>query len=791
MPLGSTPAYRVNLFSTLTSALTLLLVFAAAHRLTRSRLAALLAVLALGTATTFWSQATTANIRSMTALFTALALFALAVIDQRARTRAAAVDGQTPETGPQWPYYLLALALGFGITHHASLIFLAAICLLYVLLADPAFVRAPRRWAPVLLIGMLGLLPLLYIPWRAGSGAVGAAPELATLPGFVEHVLALGFRGDFLYFTSPADLWQRLLIMLNVLAMQFSPWLLLGALAGWLLLCRRRWQLALLLGGFFALHTLMTAIYRAPQTVEYMLPAYLPIAICLGFAASELLATWPRFAVAGRFLVVLLLLVATLQGVARWPSFRQLHGDYTARDYANSLFGPAPEGSLLLSDWHWVAPMWYLQRVEQARADLQVQYVFPEGEPYADTWARRIGDGLANGKNVIATHYDPVAYTTLPVPEPLGEANWFRQAPRSELPPDFLPLDILLGDALQIVGYQLDTSQVTPGLETTLTLAWQLTTPGENIAPAITLFAHLAGADGQTYAQTDVPAQAPEAGLALTQLRLTPRLETPPGNYSLYIGAYYALDGEPLLNIAGEGRTQLAGVTAAAMTIPPFTQQRSHRPLVGNAPYQLLVGYDWDNTLPGRALLYRHWQTAAGYVTERVQVEGSSAPMPEWYGPWGLVRRDTSKRADGGQYYVPLGQGIFYIAEPPLDGRDPAAGSTITLPAFFAASAPVLRDLVVSVRLVGYEPDGVHWAWWDLQDSIPALGAIPTLKWIAETRVRDPHPLQVSEEAESGQQLGGIVVLYDAFTARLLPILDAEISANYLGIPLGTTTAGE
>jgi hypothetical protein len=78
-----------------------------------------------------------------------------------------------------------------------------------------------------------------------------------------------------------------------------------------------------------------------------------------------------------------------------------------------------------------------------------------------------------------------------------------------------------------------------------------------------------------------------------------------------------------------------------------------------------------------------------------------------------------------------------------------------------------------------------------LNDSIPALGAIPTLKWIAGTRVRDPHPLSVSEEAGSGQEVSGILLLYDAFTARLLPILDAEISEGYLGIPVGTTTISD
>jgi hypothetical protein len=727
----------------------------------------------------------------MTALFAALALFALVVIDQSTRRRVPQVDGPASGSGPQWAYYLLAFALGFGVTHHTSLIFLAAVCALYILLVDPAFVRAPRRWAPVALVGALGLLPLLYIPWRAGSGAAGAAPELATLPGFVEHVLALGFRGDFLYFTSPAELWQRLLIMLNVLLMQFSPWLLLGSLAGWLLLCRRRWQLALLIGGFFGLHTLMTAIYRAPQTVEYMLPAYLPIAICLGIAASELLRVRPRVAVTGRFFVALLLLAAVTQGIARWPSFRQLHADFSARDYANSLFDPAPQNSLLLSDWHWVTPMWYIQQVEGARPDLQVQYVFPGGEPYADTWARRIEEGLESGMDVIATHYDATTYATLPAPEPLAEAKWFRQMPRSNLPPDFIPLDILLGDALQIVGYRLDSDQVVPGMESILTVAWQPVTPAEGAAPTFALFAHLTGPDGAIYAQADVPAWTPPAGVALTQLNLTPRLETPPGDYMVLVGAYTAVDRTPLPNSAGESRTPLAGVTATAMPIPTFTQQRSNRPLVDNGPYQLLIGYDWDNTLPGRSLLYRHWRTADGYVTERVQLEGGTAPMPDWYGPWGLVRQDTTIQLESQQYYVPLGQGIIYTAEPPLVDADLAAGSMISLSAFFAASAPVLRDLVVSVRLVGYESDGVHWAWWDLNDSIPALGAIPTLKWIAGTRVRDPHPLSVSEEAGSGQEVSGILLLYDAFTARLLPILDAEISEGYLGIPVGTTTISD
>jgi hypothetical protein len=103
----------------------------------------------------------------------------------------------------------------------------------------------------------------------------------------------------------------------------------------------------------------------------------------------------------------------------------------------------------------------------------------------------------------------------------------------------------------------------------------------------------------------------------------------------------------------------------------------------------------------------------------------------------------------------------------------------------------VLRDRIVSLRLVGYEPDGFHWAWTDLHDGVPALGAIPTLKWVRNSWVRDPHPLTVAPTATPGQQVGGILRLYDAFTNRPVPILDEDILNGFLGIPLGNAAISE
>jgi hypothetical protein len=137
------------------------------------------------------------------------------------------------------------------------------------------------------------------------------------------------------------------------------------------------------------------------------------------------------------------------------------------------------------------------------------------------------------------------------------------------------------------------------------------------------------------------------------------------------------------------------------------------------------------------------------------------------------------------EYYVPLGEGIVWTGAPQLSSIRLSPGEEDALTQHFVAARPLQQDLVVSVRLIGYEADGVHWDWWDLQDNVPALGAIPSLKWIEGSRVRDPHFVTVSPGATIGQTLGGLVTLYDAFTQRPLPILDERVTEEHLGIPLG------
>lgn len=800
LPMGTTAAYRVNMLSALSSTAVLLLVYVTVHDLTRRHLAAATAVIALGTATTFWAQATTTNIRSLTALFTALALWALVRFYQ-ATTHQKPTASDHRRLSDRW-LVMLALVLSLGITHHLSLAFMGGVFLIAVMMMDPSLVRAPRRWVRPLLAAWVGLLPLLYLPLRAGADVRGASEQLATPAGFLRHFLGLGFQGDFFYFTDPLVLSLRLGVMGNVMTFQFSPWLLLGMGIGLALLLWREWKLGVLLGGAFALHTLVTAMYRAPQTVEYMLPAYIPAVLCLGYGIGQLAPMMntqraSRLRPLALLFAALMFSAAIFQGWQRWPSYRQLHLVEDAYDYAQGLLTAAPPDAIILANWHWVTPLWYLQEVAGQRPDITVRYVAPGAAPYGQTWAQAIRAEADNGRDVIATWYDAAAYTGLPSPEPMHEAFWFRQQPRTTLPEDFVPLTHTLAGTVQLVGYHLSQTETEIWQDVVLTLAWQ---PLPDAPSPVSLYAHLMGSDGRSYAQSDQTIIPPPTGLALTQFHLTPRPGTLPGSYMIRVGTQQAA-------------TSLGTLDVTAMSRPPATQNRVYRRLVNGATRRL-IGYDWDQTLPGQSRLYLHWQTADGYITE---TQDNPTAVPLLSGPWGIVTAWWPPDDQHWPYYVPLADGLVWMGESLTAGYGPfTKGNTYAWPQRFTTNRPILRDYVVSTRLVGYEADGFHWAWCDLVDYVPAMGAIPTLKWIAGEHITSPHLIDYTQESPTyeaycqslkpapgapllavagqavpGQAVGGTLVVYEAFSQRPLPILDERLTGQFSWIPLGVTAVGK
>ncbi len=674
-----TPARAVNFLSAVFAALTLVVTARVVRRLTSSALAGYGAALALGFSTTFWAQAVTANVRMLAALAVALLLDRL---NHYRRTL----------SGPALAG--VALALGLGVSHHGSLVFIAAVLGLYTLWLKPAALRRP--WP--LLAGLLPFLAWLYFPLRADL-----QPALATPGGFLEHVLARGFSGDILYFATLPALPDRLIVLSNTLTFEFNGALLALAALGALAALWRDRQTGVVLLAAWAVHTFIAMTYRAPQTVEYMLPAYVLMAVAIGFALAEGFRLAARLAARLRRALPLLAGIAALvlsvplalQFATTAPSYVALGHSDSTRAYAAAVLQAAPPQALVLATWHWATPLWYLQRVEHQRPDVEVRYVFPHGASLAQNWADEIRATLPQRPVVVtsfyASEYAALGYRFVP----LGPA-WLAQATPLTAPPAGLLGAQTFGN-LAFLGYQLATPADASATFINLTTAWRTSGPPQDLA----FYVHLCNLAGDLCGQMDVrhsASQYASGEVLVDHYRVFIQPEVPAGDYVLVAGAYRP-DG-----------TRLAEVTLSPVhvNLPP--------PLVTTSP-----------------------ATA-----------------------------------------VPLGDSILFQGAKINPGRPVHPGETVTVDLHFLALRPIEADYAVKVDLIG-----ANWSWRAQSDGTPVGGAIPTLKWIAGSRLTDRRTLKVPANATPGTaQL--VLAVYDSFTQQLLPILDPALAAQGPTVPIGT-----
>jgi hypothetical protein len=637
LPLGPNPAWRANFFSAVTAAATVALVFHTARRLTKSTWGGLVAALTLGSATTFWATATTASIRPLTAFFTALCIYALTQHAVALRsTRRNTFHVSHPQPSNDRNLVLFALALSLGLTHHLSLLFPATVFIAYLTLVDPGLLRQPRRWLKPIAAFALGLLVLAYLPLRG-------APELRTLPGFFHYFLGLGFRGDMF----ALNLLGRLIILPTLLRFQFNPLLLLAMSFGALLLLWRDRKLALLLVGSFLVHTAINLTYRAPQTVEYEMPAYVSLALLAAVPCGEISNL--KSQISSRLplsivncLLIVLLIASVVNLTAHLPSYRARAQSRDARACAETLLRDAPADAVILANWHWFTPMRYLQQIEELRPDVTVEYVFPQGHSLAQNWVDRIKE-YAPQRPVIVVRYFEHEYGELPYRiEPFDQAFLVRTEPNFTLPPDLTPLDVTLGEQIEFLGYWLETDKTEPSRPLVLTLAWSPV-----VAPTsdLSFFAQLIGPDGRLWSAARDPRQP--AGRLTTEevvverFVVYPLLHASPGDYALVVGAY--LPGEPgaprLVSADGADAVRLTAVRLQPSTLRPVTK---HTSLVSFAGGPTLIGADYDTGVPGQVRVYLHWagpgaEAALQLLDENGTVLGQSGVPALERGQFGTV----------------------------------------------------------------------------------------------------------------------------------------------------------
>jgi hypothetical protein len=800
IPIGS-PYARVSFLSVVASAATLALVSMTvvkalllkhANGRTRERAVALLAglaaALALGTSTTFWAQATTTNIRSLTALFAALMLYA------SARAHA---------TGRASTLVLFAAAFGLGIGHHISLVFIGIALGGYVLVAawqsDRPAIRRAALGAAIALV--MTQLVWLYLPIRDAAGARFAPGNLTTPEGLLSHIFARGFAGDMLAFAAPALLADRLALLPTLLTFQFSaPMLVLMAIAAAALIWQRpalgaAWLTA------WATHLFITLTYRAPQTVEYAMPCWVILCVMLGAGLGSIAAgqahggrwrLWRILSLASGAALLLALAFAWRDGAQRWPSFAYLAGDRSARASAEAALRTVPPGGAILAQWHQATPMWALQEVEALRRDVTVSYVFPRGaQPYARTFAERAGQSArAQPTFVTSLFADELAARGLRA-LPLSSRPVWQVAERFQ-PPEAAQ-SVLFDERIRVVGpLGADGRTVEVGQAVEMDIGWYspaAALPGDSITVRILR------PDGRLAANADVRL-APNASPGDYHGRrvvLGIPLDLSPGAYPVLVGAYRATESGFVQYRTPDGADFAAVGTlhVTPATWPPATQH----PLGdawGQMPQQpQLIGADYDAGLPGRLRVWTHWRLgrsaievgltdAAGrpLAPARLLSAATEPARPQYLSlafdiaPTHGIRVATTSQGlpdyRDGQRYIPFANQIVLIGS-----NAHRTNPSLKVDLHWLTARPLVNDYIISMRIEG---DGLY----RTHDSVPALGAIPTLKWIGGAQVMDRHPFGLGDYQGA---LRGSVVVYDSVNRLILPPLD-ERYEDRVTIPL-------
>jgi Protein of unknown function (DUF2723) len=430
LPLGHSPVWRVNLFSALSMAAAGGLVCAMVRSWTRNAAAGLVAAALFGTNSLVWSNATSAEVFGLNAMFVALVLTLWLRVERTLSRRAV---------------FALLIASGLGMCNHHSLVFVAAPLAIRSLWVARRNLGASGVVLAVAL-GLLGLVPYFYLMSASASGAAVSWGDETSIAGMVAHFLrrdygtfGMGRAGAQAVFVAQGTflptLWHMWGQALSRL-LWFGPVLTLTGFYLGMKNRRTRQATAVLLFifcfyslSFSALSNLST---QRPHLLvvlgRFCIESDLLLAIAAGLGFAGLLqrpgarSSWARLApvtVAAVWVI----------GVAAHAGQANARNNTVYRDFVTTAFASLPPNAIVITAMgdDVTGAVFYFREVEQLRSDvvhldsdylamswyvarkrrLHPEVYLPEGVHGRDGWnLKQLLDGNPNRPVVVLGHVD-------------------------------------------------------------------------------------------------------------------------------------------------------------------------------------------------------------------------------------------------------------------------------------------------------------------------------------------------------------------------------------------------
>lgn len=400
LPFGN-PAWRVNLFSAICAACAIPIVYVLAQRVSKSRVAAVLAALFFAFMPTLWASATIAEVYALNTLLIALTLFFAVRFFDNGNTR---------------DLYWMTLCFALALTNHRIAFFILPALL--VIVWRRRHVLNLRVFSLISLIALVALSLYLYIPLRASQLLAEQSPEnwelypraeaivngkvtayySHTPAGFFNLVTALDNRNKLGFENAEGEnqTLARFENTWNLLREQIDPFGIALALLGVVVLFRRERALTLvLLVAAFCVGA-VSIVLRAESTRFYFSGAYLVMVLFFAVGVGWILEKLNRRAAERKEMLMRGLYYAAIFFFAFFPltalffNFEKMDAsgntkyDTYARSVLNDNLAP---NAVLIAPWEVATPIRYFQYVENIRPDVLTIHESPVRPQFAQIYA--------------------------------------------------------------------------------------------------------------------------------------------------------------------------------------------------------------------------------------------------------------------------------------------------------------------------------------------------------------------------------------------------------------------
>lgn len=267
-------AYRLNLFSAIFGALTILFLFLLIDRLVKNKPVSLISSLCFAFVFPFWHVANRLEFDTLNSFFIVLVLFS-AILYNENKTR-------------KYLYFFF-FSLGLSLTNHPIAFFVVPAIVLYVVIINPKIFKSVKAVFLSILFFILPLLSYFYIYIRSLQGY----GEVNTLKRLFYYVTGRSVTGVLHggHFTDRNIIDVLLLIKdyLKIIYDSYGVVLIIIAVIGFIFLIRKNKKLGICSILFIIFNIIVPPLYLSHANSNYMLDTMIIIAVYIAFGSLSIL----------------------------------------------------------------------------------------------------------------------------------------------------------------------------------------------------------------------------------------------------------------------------------------------------------------------------------------------------------------------------------------------------------------------------------------------------------------------------------------------------------------------